>query len=70
MDHGEPNGLVALRRRALAAQREMQELAEVFRMAVQGAEAPESLGVDDVRPLCGAFLRHVEPAISTGRAPP
>ena len=64
------DGFVALRRKALAAQRELQDLAEVFRLAVQGAKAPESLGVDDVKLLCEAVLRNVRPVISAGRAQP
>ena len=70
MDHEDTNGFVALRRRALAAQRELQDLAEVFRMAIKGAKDPQSLSVDDVRLLCEAFLRNVKPVISAGRAQP
>ena len=59
IDQGDPNGFVALRRKALAAQRKLQGPAEVFRIAFQRAQKPRSLAIHDVRLVCEAFLEKV-----------
>lgn len=67
MDQEDPNGFIVLRRKALRAQRDLQDLAEAFRLAIKGVKEPSSLDGSDVRMLCEAFLRSVKPTISTGR---
>ena len=70
MDEEDPNGFIALRRKALATQKELQSLAKVFHIAVQGLKEPEMVSDEDVRLICEAVLRYLKPTISAGRAQP
>ncbi len=64
VDGDETNSFLALRRKARTAEAGLLALAEAFRLAVQGAKAPETLTPDEVRLLAQAVLQHVTPTIS------
>ena len=64
MDQKDPNDFVALRQTALSIEAQLQAVANVFRLAVQGVKQPETITTDEVRLLCEAVLKHLKPSIS------
>lgn len=64
MDRKDPNDFIALRQTALSVEAQLQALANVFRLAVQGVKQPETITTDEVRLLCEAVLKHLKPSIS------